>query len=253
MKKFFKKMLDAIDDVLFKNYKCMFCDRETNDEFLICDNCKSKLKFINNNICNKCGSATDEPEAVCYDCFNKNYVFDSHRSCIFYDNYSSRPVKALKYSKQKYLAEPIARFMFETHKEIFHDIDYITFVPMTRVKEETRGYNHTEVITHELSKLSGIPVMNFIIKNRDTGDQARLGFDERNKNLKGSFEVDKDKKDLLKDKNVLLIDDVFTTGSTSNECSKVLLKAKAHSVVVATFLKTNPHDENQDFSGIDEN
>ena len=95
--------------------------------------------------------------------------------------------------------------------------------------------------------------MNFIIKNRDTGDQARLGFDERNKNLKGSFEVDKDKKDLLKDKNVLLIDDVFTTGSTSNECSKVLLKAKAHSVVVATFLKTNPHDENQDFSGIDEN
>ena len=234
-----------MEDLLFVNFKCMFCAKETPNDSLICDECASQVEFLNGSVCNKCGSLTDMPETTCFNCFNKKYLFDCHRSCITYSEITGSAVKALKYSKKKYLAKPIATFMYAVHKEFIKDTDYITFVPMTEDKMRRRGYNHMEVVAKLFGEMAGIPVVNFFKKVRDTEDQASLNYDERLKNIKGSFVIDEVNKDLIKGKNILVLDDVFTTGSTANECTKLLLKAKAYSVNVATFLKTDPNSEDE--------
>ena len=240
MASFFKNILKRIGDSIFINYKCMCCGRETGNESLICDKCLSKITLINKSICNKCGSLLENMEAVCINCYDKKYKFDTHRSCIIYDYLSSRPVKLLKYQKRKYLAEPIAKIMYAMHKDVVDNSDIIVFVPMTKTKTEKREYNHTQEIAKHLSKMSNVKLVDALVKKFDTAEQVSLNFKERTKNLKGSFDINSNNAGIIKGKNVLLVDDVFTTGSTSNECAKMLLKAKAHSVNVLTFLKTDP-------------
>ena len=243
MKNFLIKIWNEFEDALFVNFKCMFCGRETPNESLVCDKCASEVTFINGFVCDHCGAQAFGREVMCPACRGKNYKFDSHRSCIIYGDLSSRAVKALKYSGKLYLAEPIARFMYAVNKELFENADAITFVPMTKSKLASRGYNHMEEVAKVLSKISKIPVLECFNKIKETEDQASLNYDKRTKNLKGSFVVIDDNKDMIRGKKILLVDDVFTTGSTANECSKLLLKAKAKSVNVATFLKTDPFAE----------
>ena len=160
-----------------------------------------------------------------------------------YDDLSSGAVKALKYSGKLYLAEPIARFMYAVHKEMFLNSDYITFVPMTKQKREARGYNHMEEVAKILSNISNVPILECFEKVKDTEDQASLNYEKRTQNLKGSLVIRNDLKDVIRGKKILVVDDVFTTGSTANECAKLLLKSKACLVDVATFLKTDPYAE----------
>lgn len=241
MKKFVKNLFNKIAGSIFINYKCICCGIETGNPSLVCDKCLSKMTLINKNVCHKCGSITEFAEPVCMNCYDKKYKFLSHKSCIIYDELSSKPVKRLKYYGQKYLAEPIAKIMYAANKEMVDKADMIVFVPMTKERQKSRGYNHTEEIAKELSKMSKIELVSALVKNFDTEEQAGLNFEKRTKNLKGSFGINPEKANMTRGKNILLIDDVFTTGSTANECSKVLLKAKANSVEVLTFLKTDPN------------
>jgi len=82
----FGKIWKGFSDLIFVNFSCMICGRETQNSSLICDNCEKEITFINGAVCNKCGAPTEIPESVCYDCFNKEYRFDNHRSCIIYNN-----------------------------------------------------------------------------------------------------------------------------------------------------------------------
>jgi len=243
MKKFFKKLWTSFEDALFVNFDCMFCGVETLNESKVCPKCESKLKFINGEVCETCGSPVEKSEKVCYNCFDKKYYFDKHRSCIIYDRLSSAPVRKLKYYKAKHLAEPVARFMFAVHKEIIKSADFITFVPISDKRLEERGYNQTEEIAKYINEISGVPVLKILEKVKDTESQAELGFAERTKNLKGSFEILENAKQEIKGNNIVIVDDVFTTGSTSSECSRVLKKYKPKSVNVITFVKTDPNIE----------
>ena len=201
------------------------------------------MTFINGAYCNKCGAITTDFEPTCLNCFNKKYKFDMHRSCKIYDDISGTAVKAFKYSGKKYLADPIAKFMFAVHKDLFEKCYYLTFVPMTKTKLEIRGYNHMEEVAKLLEKFSGKQVICAFDKVKDTEDQASLNYENRQKNIKNCFVVKDETKQLIKGKNILIVDDVFTTGATSNECTKLLLKSGVCSVCVVTFLKTDPNSE----------
>ena len=235
-----KNIFRGLVDSIFVNFKCMFCNTETVNESLICPDCEKKLKAIRGTICLKCGTMVEKSEDTCYTCFDKKYAFNKHRSCFIYDDLSSTPVKLLKYSGKKYLAEPIARVMYAFNKDLFSNVDVITFVPMTDERKKDRGYNQCKVLAKELSNISNISVLKLLVKSHETEHQADLNFEGRIKNLKGSFEIDNEKLNNIKGKNILLIDDVFTTGSTLHECSRILFKGKAKSVSVLTFIKTDP-------------
>lgn len=236
-----KSLLNKIGDAIFVDFSCMFCGVETVNESHICPECEKKLIAINGDTCKKCGAPVSYTEDSCFICFENKYKFKSHKSCFVYDELSSTPVKLLKYERRRYLAESMAKVMYAFHKEIFKDVDLITFVPMTYKRYKNRGYNQSYELAKHLSEISKIKLEKLLIKNNDTQHQADLRFEERTKNLKGSFEIVEDYNKIIEGKKILLIDDVFTTGSTLHECSRVLLKANAESVIALTFLKTDPY------------
>ena len=113
-------------------------------------------------------------------------------------------------------------------------VDYVCYVPITNKRRKERGYNQTEEIAFEFSKLTNIKVYkNLFLKIKDTTDQTKLNRDERNKNLKDAFVIVDNAK--LKDKVVLIIDDVFTTGATMDVLANLLRKKGVKSVYGLTF------------------
>lgn len=237
-----RDLLKGFGDALFVNFKCMFCNTETTNTSLICDKCASSVKRICDTICPRCGANAEKSSGMCLYCFDKDYKFSEHRSCFVYNEQSSRPIKLLKYEQKKYLADPIARVMFALNSELFDGVDYLTFVPMTKERMKARGYNHGEELAKSLAEISGVPVISMIKKTKSTEHQADLNFVARCENLKGSFELEENVGKLIKGKSVVIVDDVFTTGSTISECSRILRKCKLKSIKAITFLKTDPFE-----------
>ena len=113
--------------------------------------------------------------------------------------------------------------------------DYILFVPLHKKRMRKRGFNQAEKIAKSLSKLINIPVVNNIERIYNTERLYKLNKYEREKELKNVF-VLKDSKHELKNKNILLVDDIFTTGATVNEISKLLKLKNVNKVYAMTFL-----------------
>ena len=113
--------------------------------------------------------------------------------------------------------------------------DYILFVPLHKKRMRRRGFNQAEKIAKSLSKLINISVVDNIERIYNTERLYKLNKDEREKELKNVF-VLKDSKHELKNKNILLVDDIFTTGATVNEISKLLKLKNVNKVYVMTFL-----------------
>ena len=112
------------------------------------------------------------------------------------------------------------------------DIDLIIPVPLHASRKRRRGFNQAEIIAEELSHLTGIPVRNdLLFRIRRTRPQKRLGENERRQNLQGAFAV---KKTQSLPSNILLIDDIYTTGSTVERCAKMLRLAGAENVYFLT-------------------
>ena len=115
--------------------------------------------------------------------------------------------------------------------------DVICYVPMTKKAEKKRGFNQCKVIAKNISNATGIPVRKCIKKIRNTKEQKTLNKEERIENLSGAFKVNN--VDNIKNRNVILIDDVITTGATISECQNILKKSGAKKIIVLTIAKSN--------------
>ena len=237
-----QKFKHYLSDMFFpRNIKCVFCkDELNNNEFnSTCELCLSSLPFIN-KACPRCGGVLpSEATGVCVDCKINNYEFVQAFSVFEYKNQVSKVLHDLKYNKKKYLVEPIAKYMAQKINILNISVDLITCVPIHKDRLKLRGFNQSELISKEISKLTNIPFYNICEKFINTKSQTELGFSERKENVKDSFKIIRSNKHLIKDKNVLVIDDIFTTGATSNEVCKVLLNAGANNCYVLTFAHVN--------------
>ena len=128
--------------------------------------------------------------------------------------------------------------MYEQIQKSYPDyvFDYITYVPMHRKDKRSRGFNQSQLLAKELSKLMNIGCFQTLIKVRQTDPQHILEGKKRLTNLKGAFKIVD--KSLIKGRKILIIDDVVTTGSTLSECSKTLDKGKPAQICCATLLST---------------
>ena len=135
----------------------------------------------------------------------------------------------------------------------YYPIDYMVCVPMSKARLRKKGFNHSLLLAKDLSKLSNIIFLkDALIKIKDTKTQVGLNYDERKRNLKNSFILKEKYKNTLKNKNILIVDDVFTTGSTINECAKALkLCGKANKIISITIAKT--HKNVKEIEEINEN
>jgi ComF family protein len=145
-------------------------------------------------------------------------------------------IKVFKFLCRKYLGIKMAKMMAEVVRTEprFDNIDMIVPVPISQKNLRERGFNQTEILASQISKELKISVDNHILQRiKETPPQRELSREERQRNLLYAFEVKEPNK--IIGKNILLVDDVFTTGSTSRECARVLLQAEADKVSVITW------------------
>ena len=158
-------------------------------------------------------------------------------SCIEYDDISKKLILDFKYKSKTYLCKYIAQLMKE--KILLEDMkyDYILFVPLHKKRIRERGFNQSEKIANKLGELLNIPVLDCIDRVKNTKKLYRLNKEDREKELKNGFKV-KENINFIKNKKVILIDDIFTTGATANEISKVLKINLVDCICIFTLLTT---------------
>lgn len=213
------------------DFTCNYCNKEMENPSRsgLCSDCEKELKYNDNGICITCGRPLDSETNYCLSCQNTKRYFEFARSPLVYDGICRKLIYQFKFNNKKYLAKYFASLMVDTFLSNPYTVDLITYVPVSKSKLVSRGYNQSELLAKELGEKLKIDVLSAITKNKETVDQVGLSGKERAENLRGAFAVSKE---LVKGKNILLVDDVLTTGSTCNEVSRMLVNAGAKSVKV---------------------
>lgn len=187
---------------------------------------------------NKDLSSSKVEYSRCKFCENKNFYFDRAISCIEYCDKSKVLVLSLKYYGNTYMSRYIAQVMRDKLEFEQLSADYIIPVPLHKKRMRTRGFNQAEKIASYLSDYTKIPIIDCIKRNRNTKRLYALNKFQREKELKNAFEV-KDGSEEIIGKKIILVDDIFTTGTTVNEISKKLKIYGVDEIIVLTFLTRN--------------
>lgn len=227
----------SIIDLMFpRQIKCIDCGCETN-KFGICDECISRFHFIKGKTCEICGHGINENSNVCYECKGREYSFDKNFAIFYYEDDVRTKINLLKQSRIKSIGEMFAYFVADKYEELIKefDIDMIIPVPIGKEREKVRKFNQSEILCKELEVTAKVR-NDILIRFKDTPHQTGLSRENRKTNLLGAFKV-VDKK-IIRNKNVLIVDDIYTTGSTISECASTLKKAGASKVFSLTLART---------------
>lgn len=213
---------------------CVVCHRLTSS--FVCPECLPKLPWIKEH-CLYCGLPTPISLPNCRDCRHKKTFFDQAKSVFSYEAEVKDVIYNFKYYDQKWLAAPLAFYLAGLCQKFpFHPEEVITWVPMTNLKKLSRGYNQAQLLAVNLAKVRKSSAIGLLIKPQSTAEQNSLSLKERKKNLKGAFKLAPKVTKLPS--QVILVDDVYTTGATASECSAVLKKAGVEKVFVVTVART---------------
>jgi ComF family protein len=233
-------MFELFLDILFPQEECCICHKpgRYTSRKPWCDSCESNMLALQCSCqtCDVCGKYLPDGGDICLDCRNDPPGFNIARAVGPYEEPYRITTKVLKFMGRKNLSIRMGEMMAEKIRQEprYKDIDLIVPVPISWSSLQQRGFNQTELLARQISKKLGIPVdQKAISRVRDTPSQTGLSKEERQKNLLSAFQVKH--KQNVKGKNILLVDDVYTTGSTSRECTKVLLEAGAACVCVITW------------------
>ena len=204
-----------------------------------CSRCLSEIHWIEPPFCSICGIPFISEEAEnhpCGDCITRRKYFTIARAWGAYKGSLQEAIHRWKYEGRTYLTFFFAQWMAEGLNRYWKadSLDFLIPVPLHTHRLRKRGFNQALLLVKELSRRTGIPYRKTILqKRKPTIPQVNLSVIEREKGLKGAFHVIGE--EALKGKSVLLVDDVYTTGATVNECSKVLLRGGAERVDVFTL------------------
>lgn len=209
------KIINYLLDCIYPK-RCIFCEEVLPikcKEFL-CEHCLMDITFIYDD---------KEPNIA---------VFE-------YDEVTRYSILRLKYYDKKQYAKYFAKMMYDKLKTIdFSKYDIIINVPMYIKKKKKRGYDQAELLAIEISKLCGINIeKGNLIRHKNTLAQSKVSYEERASNVAGIFSLLYPEN--IKNKNILLVDDIYTSGNTIMQCEKVLKKALANKVCFFTLAKVN--------------
>lgn len=226
--------------------RCYICGKVLDEDKGICDDCISKIEFLNKAICYKCGTPLFEHEVksseklLCGSClkYKKNMLFSMLRSAYLYDEFSKKLILDFKFHDKTDLAPLLAKMLYVAGKDIFASgVDVIIPVPLHYTRFIKRRYNQSSLMAKELGKLTETEVdFKNLVKRKMTKAQVECDGVERLINVKDAFYIKNP--DKLKEKKILLIDDVLTTGSTLNECAKVIKSAKPKAIYGLTVARS---------------
>ena len=222
--------------VLFPK-RCELCGEVIELDKIRCEQCEA-LSMIEGKICNKCGCELNN--CVCsIEKFSPDYK--AFCAPYYFEGSAVSAVYRLKNAGFKELVPAMSENIVKAVKLRFKDVsfDVVTCVPMTKSRKRKRGYNQSELLARETAAGLGVPFDELIYKNRRTKSQRKSSAKERRANLYGAFSLIEGKD--VKNKTVLIVDDVKTTGSTLSELAFTVKDSGANAVYTAAFTVTNKH------------
>lgn len=209
------------------------------------------LNLIYPPTCGICGKL--EPDFLCKKCEKQlesqakfqiqenekiNNYFQEHLYIFEYQGMIRKMILNYKFNDKPYLYKTIVNFLLKNEKffQILKSYDTIIPVPISRKRRKERGYNQSELIAKEIAKKIEIDYNNqCLFKTKNIIEQSKLNREERQKNIQGVYELHN--QEMLENKKILLLDDIYTTGSTVNECSKTLKQSGTKKIGVLTIAK----------------
>lgn len=205
--------------------RCAICDGILPlGERNICIPCKKKMKYISSQVCLRCGKEVREEEEYCYDCRRKDHVFDQGKAVFSYE-FIRPSLYRFKYAGRKeyayFYAKSIAEQLQEQCK--LWKPQALVPVPLHPKKKKKRGYNQAEEIAVKLGEIWNLPVVNdLVLRCKNTRPMKEIVRTDRQNNLKKAFKLGQNK---VKLKTIIIIDDIYTTGSTIDAVAKVCKSA----------------------------
>ncbi len=227
------QIFDALLNTFFPNV-CISCGKIIDDKEYLCDYCYEKLPDIDyTKNCTRCGL----PKKKC-ECKNRVFYFNGAVAPYYNDESAKSAMYKFKFSRATNNSNFFSRQMALTVKNVYRDIkfDGITFVPLTLRRYLKRGFNQSAVLAKQISKILDLPYLdNLLYRKKNKIAQHKINdIKERFKNVQGLYGC--------KQKvtgNILLVDDIKTTGATLNECAKQLILSGADKVYCITGLITH--------------
>jgi predicted amidophosphoribosyltransferase len=249
---------------------CCACGNLTDATrpYALCDRCVREIEWIAGRTCDRCGRplAKTRVGTICGYCRTQPHVFDAGVSCAVYAGRARDMVRALKYSDAAWIADKIAEIMYDRYTSLFcgdsqharvdadgvlHDEGFrdgdgdeapvVVWAPMSETKKRKRGYDQAELIARCFARKSGFPLGDGRLERVwQTTVMRSLGAEGRRANMSDAFAISHYTRRLIRDgdiilKDVLLIDDVVTTGSTADACASSLKEIGARHVRLFTF------------------
>ena len=240
----FNPLVNSLLSVFFPT-SCSLCQSVVEELSLgvICQSCWKAVNPFRGVLCSLCGygfPSTNIQSAtpLCGGCRRSLFLFDFARAYAPFEDPFKEIIHQFKYRSHPSLARPLARLLLSVYQSNLDQLsaDLIIPVPLHKSRERERGFNQAIELARHFAQLTRIPVPSrLLVRTKPTKVQAGLSRRERRINLRGAFEVSESGK--IKDKTLLLIDDVFTTGATINECAKILRDHGARRINVLTLAR----------------
>jgi ComF family protein len=222
--------------------RCFSCGEYVEAQGDLCGGCWSALNFIAAPYCACCGlpfiysEASDN--ALCGACLKHQPGYDMARAALHYDEGSKGLILALKYRDKTDGAKSFGRMMLRAAAQMIGETDLILPVPLHRMRLWRRRYNQAGLLAEEIGQRSGKAVdFLTLIRKKATPSQGSLTRRQRFSNMRGAFGVDGPRRARVRDKRVLLVDDVMTTGATVSECARTLKQAGAAFVGIVILAR----------------
>ena len=201
--------------------------------FYICDRCEPLFEKVAQPSCKKCGQVLSAEDENCASCFGKFFYFESNVSAFIYDELMRDLLRDMKFRNKKRMATGLG-LLWAKSIEMPDEEFVLTWLPMFPKKQRERGFNQAEVMAKMIAKEFGIPCRNILRRTVDTPAQSGLHPKLRQENVKDVFEMSGSELGA----DIVIIDDIFTTGASLNECAKVLKEAGAGKIYAKTLALT---------------
>lgn len=220
---------------------CVACRKPVSEANGLCSACWSKIGFIERPYCERLGTpfAHDmDGSLLSLAAMADPPAFQRARAAARYSDVARDLVHLLKYGDRLDLVHPFGTWMARAGAEILAQADLLVPVPLHWTRLWQRRFNQSAALARVVSRISHVPVADYVlVRTRATPPQIGLGRSERASNVQGAFEVPKAARADIKGKNLVLVDDVLTSGATANACARALLRTGAQQVDVLVLSR----------------
>lgn len=242
---------ELIDLVYPPGLYCISCGKITDDSrtYRLCNDCMKSMNWNTGRSCVRCGRplAETDPGELCFGCAQRKAsgrepCFDRGYACTAYGACAQSVIFAFKYGGRSDIGDTLGEILYDRMlseyeaDELAGMYDIVIPVPIHADRLKKRGFNHAELMGRSFAKRAGLrfdPVV--LVRTRTTLPMKGLGPEERRANIRGAFRIKNSRLPLIKESRILLIDDIFTTGSTVDEIASVLKDAGAARVDFLAF------------------